>query len=188
MSISSHATCTSASSVDVDNFICPNLPSPCPGIKCKPLPISNDHDGQNKSHSVHSPTPQRGYLLPYAYGPQGSRSSQDMGTSTVEGRNSDATSLRRLDSATLPLTSAMSLPLSQHGLIRNSPHPESHISQPMKVSRTSTPGSVNTAPPDYFSPGCPPPLRTVVPISASSVQRWNRKIVVYVRRTYVSLQ
>jgi hypothetical protein len=188
MSISSHATRTSPGSVDVDNFICPNLQSPSPGIKCRPLLISNDRDGQNKSHPVHSPTPQREYLLPYAYGPRGSRSSQDIVTLTVEGRNSDATSLRSLHSATMPLTSAVSLPLSQHGLMRNSPHPESHISQPMKVSRTPMPASVNMAPPDYFSPGCPSPLRTVVPMSASSVQRWNRKIVVYVRRIYVSLR
>ncbi|KIM86765.1 hypothetical protein PILCRDRAFT_816011 [Piloderma croceum F 1598] len=171
----------SASSMDVDNFIRPNLQSPSPGTECRPLPISNDHDGQHKSHPVHSPTPQRGYLLPYAYGSQGSRSSQDTGTLTVEGRNSDATSLRRLDSVTLPLTSAMSLPLSH---MWNSSRPESHISQPMKVSRTPTPASVNTAPPDYFSPGCPPPLRTVVPICAASVQRWNRKIVVPTDITY----
>jgi hypothetical protein len=185
MSISSHSTGTSASSVDVDNFICPKLRPPSPGIECGPLPISNDHDGQPESHPVQSPTPQRGYILPYAYGPQGSRSSQDIGTLTVKGRNSDATSLLSLDPATLPLASAMSLPLSH---MWNSLQPESYISQPMKVSRTPTPASVSTAPPGYFSPGCPPPLRTVVPISAASVQRWNRKIVVYIRHIYALLR
>jgi len=156
MYISSHATRTSASSVN-----------------------AHDHDdGQNTSYPVHSPTPQRGYLSPYAYGPQGSRSSQDIGTLAIQS----------LHSGTRPLTSAMSLPLSQHGLMRNSSRSESHISQPMKVSRTPTPASVNAAPPDYFSSGCLPPRRTVVPISAASVQRWNRKIVVYARHIYVSLR
>ena len=128
---------------------------------------------------VHSPTPQKGYLLPYAYGPQGSRSSEDIGTLTMKERNVDDTGISCQRSEKLALSSSISLPLSQHGLVRNSSRADlySRTPQPVKVSSPPTP--VNTAPPDYSRPSLPP-LRTILPMSTASVQRWNRNIVVYV--------
>ena len=129
---------------------------------------------------VHSPIPQRGYLLPYACEVQGSRSSQDIGTLTMENCNSNATNLPSHRAAMLPSCSAISLPLSHHGLMRMASRPNSCTSQLIKISRTPTPLSVNIAPPTYSSTNSPLPPRTILPISTASVQRWNRKITLYV--------
>jgi hypothetical protein len=156
---------------------------------------------------VHSPTPQRGYLLPYAYEPQGSRSSQDITTITPKDRNPDASSISSQRSA--KSSSAISLlPSSHHGLTRissrpdsrnssrrsllrpssrNSQRPDSRASQPMKVSRAPTPEPINTAHPAGAvppRPGSPTPLRVVLPMSTATVQRWNRNVIVYVHFIY----
>src|ERR1700690_2407761 len=59
---------------------------PIQEVDSKSLYGPYDHGEQ----PAHSPTPQRRYLLPYAYESRGSRSSQDIGnigTLTVEERN-----------------------------------------------------------------------------------------------------
>jgi len=180
MPLSSRTTC--ANCVPADNLV-PNLWPPSPETDCNALRISYDHDGQYKPHPVHSPKPQRKYILPYTYRPQGSRSSQDIGTLTVGEHDSDAVSISSQHSAKLLSAFVM----SQHGLVRDSSHPEHCTSRPMEVSRTSTLASANVAPPDYSPSGSPPPLRIVIPISTASVQRWNRNIVMYVRRIHVPL-
>jgi hypothetical protein len=143
------------------------------------LRFPHDHD-KHISRSVHSPTPQRGYLLPYAYELQGSRSSQDIGKLPMEDCNYNATNLQSHRAARLPSCSAISLPLSHHGLVRMASRPNSCASQPIRISNTPTPVSVNMAPPTYSPANSPPPPRTVLPISTASVQRWNRQITVYV--------
>lgn len=166
-----------ANDVPVNDSDCPSLS--LPSREADALHISYEHDGQYMSHPVHSPTPQRGYLLPYVYGPQGCRSSQDIGALTMANCNSNIISVPSQCSTKLTSFSATSIPLSQHGLVRISSRPNSCTPQAIKVSRTPTPASVNIPPPDYSPCSSPPLLRIILPMSTVSVQRWNRNITLY---------
>jgi hypothetical protein len=183
----------------VNDIICPSLQPPSREVDSNYLHASYDHD----EPYIHSPIPSKGPILPYANGPQGSRSSQVIGTLTPKERNTDAISMSSQRSA----ISVISLPMSDHGLTRISSRPDSRNSsrpsllrpnsrnsqrrssrtvQPIKVSRAPISAPVNLAHPagafplDYFRPSSPPPLRTVAPMSTATVQRWNRNYIVYV--------
>src|ERR1700691_4770559 len=168
----------------------PQLPIQEADCKSPYGPCDHSEQPECVPQPVQSPTPQRRYLLPCAYGSRGAMSSQDIGnigTLTVEERDVDATGMSYQFSKKLALSSSIMLPLSQHGLVRNSSRvdlPNSRTPQPVKISSPHTP--VNTAPPDYSRPSSPP-LRTILPMSTASVQRWNRNIVVYVSIIPVSL-
>ena len=153
---------------------CTSLQLPVPETDSNSSCGSIDDDEERyKPHLVHSPAPQMGYISPCTYGPQ---ESQDIGALTVEEHNANA----------------ISIPLSHHGLVRNSSGLDSHNfprpnSRTFNVSRMPTPAQVNTAPPDYFPPSFPLPLRTILPMSTASIQRWNRNVVVYVPLTPIFL-
>jgi hypothetical protein len=79
----------------------------------------------------------------------------------------------------------------QHGLASKLSHPEScksRASQLREVLKTPTPASVNLSPQLCSSSSSLYAIRTVVPMSTASVQRWDRHIVVYVRFTPIDLQ
>jgi hypothetical protein len=177
-----------ATSFAVTDVICPSLQPPREADNNS----LHAHDEQYVPRPVHSPTPQRGYLLPYAY-------EQDIGTSTQKERNPDTISVSSQRSA--KASSAISLlPVSRHGLTRrsyvpdsrnssclsllrpgsrNSQRPNSRASQPIKVSRAPTPESANMAQPVGARPSSPPPLRAVAPMSTASIQRYDRKYIMY---------
>jgi hypothetical protein len=193
-------------------FICPSLQPPSRAADSNSSHAPYDHYEQHISHPIHSPIPQKGYPLPYAYGsPQGSQSSQDI---VEERRNPDLIRISSHHSAKLPSSSAISLTLSRHGLVVNSARPNSRdsqrpsilrpgsrisyrsnsrVSQPIKVSRTPTPVPINIAPPagaippDLSCQSSPLQLRTILPMSTGSVNRWSRNIIVYVSLIPVSL-
>jgi hypothetical protein len=194
----------------VRDVICASLQPPSRETDTDSPYVPNDHHEQHASPPIHSPIPQKleGYLLPNAYGsPHESRSSQDLRILTREERNPDAISVSSRQSARVPSPSAILPPLSYHGLVRNtsrpssrnsqrsgiqrpfsrtSKRPNSRISQPKKVSRAPTPASLNIAspagavPPEISRHGSPPPFRTILPIPAVHVKRWERDITAYV--------
>ena len=178
-----------ATSSAVSDVICPSLQPPREADS-NSLHVPSAHDGQHVPRPLHSPIPQRGYLLPYAY-------EQDIGTLTQKERNPDTISV-----SSQRTSSAISLlPVSQHGLTRRSYVPDSRNSsclsllrqgsgnsqgpslrafQPIKVSRAPTPESINSAniaQPAGARPGSPPSLRTVEPMAATSIQRYDRKYI-----------
>jgi hypothetical protein len=157
---------------------------PARGAICPSLqPPSGDNGSSNAPRSLHAPILQRGYILPYAYDGQGSRSAHEMAafqdsnieTSTHEEQNPGPISI-----STHPVLEPPSLPVSppspHHSLVLNSSRPDSPVSQPVRVSRPPTPASANMALPA----GALPSLRTMEPMSTASVQRYNRNITVYV--------
>lgn len=80
---------------------------------------------------------------------------------------------------------------SQHGLAWELSCPRScnsRTSQPIEVLKTHTPASVDLSPPLRSSSSSLPAIRTVVPMSTASIQRWDRHIVVYVQLTPIYLQ
>jgi hypothetical protein len=189
----------------VSDTICPSQLPPAREVGENSLQVPYEHYEHHIQHPVHSPTPLKGYLLPYANGsPQGSRSSHDIGTSTKE-HNPDAASILSHRLAMLPSSSDASLPLSFHGLLQQ-PRPHSRNSQrpsilrpgsitsqrsqspnpePRKVSRPPTPVSnmaspAGAIPSDILQNGSPTPFRVMAPMSTATIQRWNRNIVVYV--------
>ena len=152
------------------------------------LAVPNDqtHDETPATNIAHTPTPQPGYLLPYAYGQNASsRSSQAVASIPDSNRISiisDNTSIRSRRSNSS--ASAIDLPVSNHGLVQSSPFPHPHIplrpgspssqrppsirpsrpnsrnssaSGPLKVSRAPSP-----APPKHF----PSPIRSTSPLPA----------------------
>jgi hypothetical protein len=192
--IHSSSQTSPATSFAVTDVICPSLQPPREADS-NSLHVPYAHDEQYVPRPVHSPTPQRGYLLPYAY-------EQDIGTSTQKERNPDTISVSSQRSA--KTSSAISLlPVSQHGLTRrsyvpdsrnssclsllrpgsrNSQRPNSRASQPIKVSRAPTPESINSAnmaQPAGARPSSPPPLRIVAPMSTASIQRYDRNYIMY---------
>jgi hypothetical protein len=196
----------------VGDIICPSLQPPPRTIDSNYLHASYDHDEQYIAQPIHSPAPLRGCILPYANGPHGSRSSQDIGTLSPLERNPETFSISSRPSARS--SSALSLPISHHGLMRISSRPDSHnssrpnllrpnsrnshrpdsqVSQPIKISRPPTPTLVNMAQPAGVVPlGCsrpcsPSPVRIVLPMSTATVQRWSRDIIVYVPPIRTSL-
>jgi hypothetical protein len=203
----SHSRTSHIDGFPVGDIICPSLQPPPRAIDSNYLHPSYDHDDQHMTQPIHSPIPLKGYILPYANGPHGSRSSQDIGTLSPMERNPETFSISSRRSARS--SSALSLPISQHGLMRISSRPDSHnssrpnllrpnsrnsqASQPIKVSRPPTPALVNMAQPAGAVPsGCsrpcsPLPLRTVLPMSTATVQRWSRNITVYVPPIHTSL-
>ena len=179
----------------ISDVICPSLQPPRETESTSIHVPSHDFE-QHTPNPVHSPTPKRGYLLPYAYeNQQGSHigaltKEQDIGAETPEDYNHDTVSISTHRSASLPSFSNVSLPVAFHGLSSNSSRPEarnsqslsllrpasrasqppnSPISKPLKVSRPPTPASANMA---------LPPLRIVVPMSTASLQRYDRNIIV----------
>jgi hypothetical protein len=158
----------------ISDVICPSLQPPSREIDNTSLHVPSHDFEQHIPYPVHSPTPQRGFLLPYAYdNPQSSRSShdilteeQDLGALSPEDYNHDAISISTRRSANHPSSSNVSLPVSFHGLLSNSSRPDSRNSQrpsllrpashtsqrtnsrtskPLKVSRPPTPASANMA-------------------------------------------
>src|ERR1700691_1610133 len=116
--------------------ICPSLQPPSRAADSNSSHAPYDHYEQHISHPIHSPIPQKGYPLPYAYGsPQGSQSSQDI---VEERRHPDLIRISSHHSAKLPSSSAISLTLSRHGLVVNSARPNSRDSQRPSILR---PGS-----------------------------------------------
>ena len=194
-----HSRTSQKDSFPIGDTICPSLQPPPRVTDSNYLHASNDHDAQYTTQPIHSPTPLKGYVLPYANEPHGSRLSQDICTLSPMERNPETFSISSRRSAR---SSVLSLPISHHGLMRissrpdsrnssrpnsrNSHRPNSQASRPIKVSRTPTPALVNMAQPAGAVPlGCsrpcsPLPLRTLLPMSTASVQRWDRNITVYV--------
>jgi hypothetical protein len=179
------------------NVICPSSQPPLRAAVRNTLHVPNEFD-EPYTTSIHSPTPTQGY---FAYPvPHCSQSSQDINL-PAKAQN-DATSISGRRSGKLPSSSLISLPLSHHGhalnmtpqpvpsrpISRNSQRPNSRNSQPIKVSRTpsAAPSFDNIAPPAgaIAPPGgsrltSPQELRSLIPISAADIQRWDRQVVVY---------
>jgi hypothetical protein len=204
---------TQTNGFPVGDIICPSLQPPPGPIDSNLLHASYEHDEHYMTQSIHSPTSMSGYL-PYANSPQGSRSSQDIGTLTPNERNPDAFSISSQRSGKSSSVNSLSLSQngqSQHGLVRISSRPGSHRSsrsnllrpssrnsqrpnsQPMKVSRPPSPALINMAHPAGAVPlGCsrpssPTSLRIVSPMSTATVQRWSRGTIVYVSLIRTSL-
>lgn len=199
-----HSRTSQKDGFPVGDIICPSLQPPPRIIDSNYLHASNDHGAQYTTQPIHSPTPLKGYILPYANEPHGSRSSQDISTLSPMERNPETFSMSSRRSAK---SSVLSLPISHHGLMRISSRPDSRNSsrpnsqnshrpnsqRPIKVSRSPTPALVNMAQPagavplDCSRPCSPSPLRTLLPMSTATIQRWSRNIPVYVPPIRISL-
>jgi hypothetical protein len=194
----SHVTSFPMNDPDV---ICPSLQPPSREADSNFLHVPYADDEQSVPRPIYSPTPQRGYLLPYA-----NASLEEIGSLTQEEHNSDAISISSQRSA--KSSSPVSPPLSPQGLrrissrpgsrssschsilrpsSRNSQRPYSSTSLPIKVSRAPTPESINMAFPAGV-PRPPPPRITLVPMSTATIQRWNRNIAVSVHIICMSIQ
>ena len=150
------------------------------------VPKDQTHNETPMTNIVHAPTPQPGYLLPYAYGQNASSRSSQAVASIPDSKHisiiSENTSIRSRRSNLSALS--IDLPISNHGLVQSSPFPHPHIplrsgppsaqrtpsirpsrpnsrisnaSGPLKVSRAPSP-----APPKHFTP----PTHSASPLPA----------------------
>ena len=170
-----------ATSFAVTDVICPSSQPPREADS-NSTHVPYAHDEQYMPRPVQSPTPQRGYLQLYP-------SEQDIGTSTQKERNPDTITVSSQFS-TKAFSAIPPFPVSQHDLTRslyvpdsrNSQRPNS-CSQPIKISSlTPNPELINSTSMARLvkaRSSSPPPLRTVVPMSTESIQRYDRNYIMY---------
>ena len=75
-----HSRTSQKDGFPVGNTICPSLQPPPRVIDSNYLHALNHHNAQYTTQPIHSPTPLKGYLLPYMNEPHDSRSSQNICT------------------------------------------------------------------------------------------------------------